>query len=103
MCRNGTKGATSKTSTVNVDRMANHVVGWNFLFIPVAGVRQASKRKIVKPIDFLFFQRWPRRIYNDLQIASFLYNYIRFYFIRFFLDVHEVFGKFLFILKAFFE
>ncbi len=102
MGRNGAECAASKAAPVDVHRMADHVVGRNLLFIFVTRMGQPGVRKIVKTVDFLLFERWPGRIYNYLPIANFLNKHIGFHLVRFFLDVHEVFGIFLFILQAFF-
>ena len=87
---------------MSVYRMADHVVGRDFFLVFITRVRQPGEWQIIKTIDFLFFQGRPGWVYNNLLVANFLNNYIRFNLVRFFFNMHEVFGMFLFILQAFF-
>ena len=96
------KSASTETSAVHVDRMANHFVGRNpFPFI--ARMRQSGVRQIERRVYF-FFSHWrEHRIDFDGFLSMLLPDDAPMPFVGLYFDELEIFGLASFVAQALFE
>ena len=73
MGRDGTEGATTETTTVDVDRKLNHLVGRNNLIL-ILGMRHSGVGQVKRSVEFFGRHRRIRWIDHRTVLAYRLYK-----------------------------
>ena len=94
-----TEGATTKASTMHVDRELNHIVSRNALAL-IFRVRQTGVGQVERMVEFFGCHRRIRRINNGILAVNLLKQALGMHLVRFLLNMTEIVGLGLLIMQT---